>query len=162
MDNDTPSGNRATASTTPDATENMTPGIIMNTGFTGRPRRGQYSKAQMLLDIVSLTDPRLWPIYVGGALIVAIPAFALMKSIALIPSTTLVAKADESSSTVWLTAEDTMTMTEPRVASPFDPAAPQLASTGAKQKQRVAIFGKTNETASAAQRVSAPPAIAQK
>ena len=162
MDNDTPSGSRANASTTPDATENVTPGIIMNTGFTGRPRRGQYSKAQMLADIVSLTDPRLWPIYVGGALIVAIPVFTLVKAMAPIPSSTLVAKTGETSSTVWLTAEDTMTMTEPRVASPFDSAAPQLASTGTKLKQRVTIFGSTNENARAAQRVSAPPSVTQK
>jgi predicted ATPase len=60
-------------------TGSVSPGsaLMTDTGSVGRPLRKRYSKAAMLQDIVSITDPRMWPVYVAAALVLAIPLYAV-------------------------------------------------------------------------------------
>lgn len=138
-----------------------TPGISLDTGFTGRLPRGRYSKAYMLKDIASLADPRLWPVYVAGALMAAVLLFMLLKSIDTDPATVFGANAEAPVNAAWQTPEESMAWAAPRVGSPLEPVAPQLAATEERGKKQVAMFAVPNESILAAEQPPATTATAQ-
>ena len=133
----------APATTTPAEAVTTARNIAVETGLTGRPPRGRYSKAYMMADIISLLDPRLWPIYVAGALIVAILVFAAVQSMSLVTPKFLDASVDATVNPAWVTPEEAMAMAKPRVEPP-------QATAGTKGNGRVAMFAARNELAVAA------------
>lgn len=142
---------------TPVATRPIGSGHVMDTGFTGRPPRGRYSKAYMMSDIASLLDPRLWPVYVGGALVVAIPCYALFGAMAILPTSTLTAVADDSPLTPWQTPEESMARAEPRAESATVPTTTAQPAMKATRKNQVAIFAPSRLTAPGSGDTTASP-----
>lgn len=151
----------ATASSTIDAPHPINPRIVMGTGFTGRPPRNRYSKAYMMADIVSLLDPRLWPVYVGGALIVAIPCFALMGAASTVLNQTVTAKAAVDPDAPWQTPEEGMANADPRSAASTAPSEIAKAPKATTTKKQVAIFAPLSPAAHDTRSAPASPSAAQ-
>lgn len=114
------------------------PDIRLDTGATGRPRRGRYSKAAMLSDIVSLADPRLWPVYAAGALIAAIPAWTLLQVVLSAAPAAQMAQGAEMTNIAWMTPDEAMAAVSAAEAATFKSVA-----TESPRRQRVAVFGAT-------------------
>lgn len=116
---------------------------LLDTGFTGRPRRGRYSKAAMMSDIVSCADPRLWPIYVAAVIIVGIPVFVSVHTLLAEPAAVLMADVDPTAFSTLQTPEETMAGVAP--ASINNVGQPLRRQEPAHQppNHRVAVFGST-------------------
>jgi hypothetical protein len=114
----------------------------------------------MMADVVSLLDPRLWPVYVGGALIIAIPCFALLGAASTVSNLTATAKAAVNPDATWQTPGEGMANADPRTASSTAPSETARAPKATTTK-KVAIFAPLSPAAHGARGAPTSPNAAQ-
>lgn len=115
--------------------------LLLDTGFAGRPRRGRYSKASMMSDVVSYADPRLWPIYIAAVVIVGIPVFVSVHTVLAEPAAAMMADVDPTTFSTLQTPEETMVRADPASRNNADQPLRRQEPAYQPPNRRVAVFG---------------------
>ena len=131
-----------TSATQQGDTTQPTSNLTTDTGTTGRPRRGRYSKAAMFEDIVSLADPRLWPVYVAGVLMALIPVYALFGAIEFFNAVVTARTAPDNADQTWRSPEEPVQATTlaGSDAMPVAPTVPTVPTAIATREERASMM----------------------